>query len=359
MNRVVLQACWPWLVVLAILVAAAAVLVRLGGSRLRLSRLMELHADQDGGAQTLSFVLTLPVFVFFVLSIIVVSQITIGTMVVNYAAFAAARAAIVWIPATVGAEQANCIYGLDNSAVTSEAPVLTGGIVYPINATNPGVPQAFLGSVKYDKIRLAAALACAPICPSVGISPYSTQAMTAENTLSTETTQNIVTSAQSVYGPMTSSSANPAAIATRLQNKIAYALASAPANTNPDGTAGLMTWVGLQFYHPSIEPPLVEPPWPWPIPPLPGEPSQNYFSPGGYFQSNEVGWRDAVTVTVQHRMAIMAMLPGAGRLLSKYIHGLELVTLPDKTNIYVYSIQASATLGVEGEKSEETYVYTP
>ncbi len=349
MNRVVLQACLPWLVVLAVLVAAAALLVRLGGSRLRLARLIHLHADQDGGAQSLSFVLTLPLFFVIVLAIIDVSQVTIGTMVVNYAAFAAARAAIVWIPATTAAEAANCMIGLDNSSVTGDAPVATGGIVYP----DPNIPQSFLGSAKYDKIRLAAAMACTPICPSVGLN-----LTTADNTLSLQTTASSVTSAQNAYLSLTSAQVNPQA-ATRLQNKIAYALASVPVNSNgqsiqnPDGSPGLMTWVGLQVFHPSIEPPLVAPAWPAVITNV----GPNYLS---YFQSNEIGWRDAVTVTVQHRMAIMVMVPGAGNVLSKFFNnGLELVTLPGSaTKVCVLPITASATLGVEGEKSQAPYVYS-
>ena len=59
--------------------------------------LRELHRDQCGGVQSLSFVLTVPLFIFIMLFIVQLSQITIGQIGVEYAAFAAARSAIVWI----------------------------------------------------------------------------------------------------------------------------------------------------------------------------------------------------------------------------------------------------------------------
>ena len=53
--------------------------------------------------------------------IVQVSQLMIGTIVVHYAAFAAARTAIVWIPARLGLEESeNCIsvYDLDPRPTT-------------------------------------------------------------------------------------------------------------------------------------------------------------------------------------------------------------------------------------------------
>ena len=51
--------------------------------------------------QSLSFVLTLPVFILVMMMIVQVSQLMIGIVVVHYAAFAAARSAAVWIPAAM------------------------------------------------------------------------------------------------------------------------------------------------------------------------------------------------------------------------------------------------------------------
>ena len=101
MGRAVLQACLPWLALLLVSCACAYLLVRVNRSRIELRRLRRLHRDQLGSAQTLSFVLTLPFFVMIMLFIVQVSQLMIGAIVVHYAAFAAARSAIVWIPAAL------------------------------------------------------------------------------------------------------------------------------------------------------------------------------------------------------------------------------------------------------------------
>ena len=114
-----LRDCIPWLALLAGAFALVALLLRINGSRIRLRRLWSLHRDESGSAQSLSFVLTLPLFVMVMLFIVQVSQLMIGTIVVHYAAFATARSAIVWIPAEMEPpEWRNCIsfYRLDPDA---------------------------------------------------------------------------------------------------------------------------------------------------------------------------------------------------------------------------------------------------
>ena len=101
MTRAAITACWPWVLVLVGLVLAAHFLVRLSNARLRLARLRHLHGDQAGSVQSLSFVLTLPIFIMVVMLIVQVSQLMIGLIVVHYAAYAAARSAAVWIPANL------------------------------------------------------------------------------------------------------------------------------------------------------------------------------------------------------------------------------------------------------------------
>ena len=49
--------------------------------------LRELHRDQRGGVQSLSFVLTVPLFIFIMLFIVQLSQITIGQIGVEYAVY--------------------------------------------------------------------------------------------------------------------------------------------------------------------------------------------------------------------------------------------------------------------------------
>ena len=85
------MACSPWLAVLLVLILAAWALVRFSRAQLRLGRLFELHRDEVGSVQSLSFVLTLPLFIMIMMMIVQVSQLMIGTVVVHYAAYAAAR----------------------------------------------------------------------------------------------------------------------------------------------------------------------------------------------------------------------------------------------------------------------------
>ena len=91
MTRAVLLSCLPWLVLLVVLVVLLRLMVRLEGARSDLRRLRSLHRDQGGAAQSLSFVLTVPVFIMIMLLIVQVSQLMIGAVVVHYAAYAAAR----------------------------------------------------------------------------------------------------------------------------------------------------------------------------------------------------------------------------------------------------------------------------
>jgi hypothetical protein len=323
MGRMILQACLPWLAWLAAAFLAGYLLVRLNRSRVELRRLRRLHGDQDGTAQSLSFVLTLPFFVMIMLFIVQVSQLMIGTIVVHYAAFAAARSAVVWIPARLAPpEQENCIsaHFEDPEAEEQVRPILdpldpdygpaAGGVTYVVA---PGSP-------KYEKIASAAVLGCMPISPSrdLGLSAPRSGSLAAE----------IIKGA---YGSMAPGSAANAMIPARLENKLAYAMQN--------------TTVEIRFYHKNSEPPLVQ-----------------YFLPDdhGEFYFNQLGWQDPITVTVRYNLAL---LPGPGRLLARNVPGPG--GAPDEVSgtirrvgdVYVYPLEASATLGNEGEQSVIPYEY--
>jgi hypothetical protein len=326
MTRTALLHCLPWLALLAGLVIVLVLIVRFGGGRVDLRRLRRLHQDQGGGVQSLSFVLTLPVFVWVMLMIVQVSQLMIGTIVVHYAAQAAARAAIVWIPAKVGEdfspEQENRISTriFDPEATDQVFPILDptsdefgpteGGVTYLVEP----------GSSKYDKIASAAILACVPISPSKDYKfPLSSEGQQAAELM------------YAAYTSLAPSSTANRAISLRLQHKMAYAMAA--------------TQVEIRFYHPNFEPPLI-----------------CYEPPDGEFQDNELGWQDPITVKVTHQFAL---LPGPGRLLAWIIRRSDGTLTDDKVaqriskqgDVYVYPITASATLGNEGEKSVMRYEY--
>ena len=325
MARAILTACLPWLAVLLVLILAAWALVRFSRVQLRLGRLLELHRDEVGSVQSLSFVLTLPVFIMIMMMIVQVSQLMIGTVVVHYAAFAAARSAAVWIPAAVNSENGPegpcCIssYAVDPDAPDQVSPELdptaadygpgSGGLTYKIEP----------GSSKYNKIASAAILACVPVSPSRNLG------------LETPATASQMNSVlKTAYGTLASSSGSNSQTGPRLDHKLAYAIEN--------------TDVEIRFYHKNQEPPL-----------------KTYFLPEdpGEFYFNEVGWQDTITVTVNYQFPL---LPGPGRLLARYVTGSSgtdkvAEAIQKHKGVYTYPLTASATMGNEGEKSVVPYVY--
>lgn len=335
MSRTVLIACVPWLALLVLLFAVLVLLARVSRARLELGRLRRLHVDQIGSAQSLSFVLALPLFIMVLLFIVQVSQLMIGQVVVEYAAVAAARAAAVWIPARMNdVESWNRVYGyvVDDQA-GNQAPTLLGpsggGVTYYL------LPSPAKGD-KYDKIRMAAALACMPISPSRDCGFVCTGA--AADTLS---------SLAKAYTAITGGTAAD----TRLRNKLAYTLFQNPADPTQD-----MLAVDVRFYHTNQEYPLIQP-----VNPVDG----SLGLPPDYTEflaDHEVGWQDPVTVTVKYNLPL---LPGPGRLLSRSV--VSPTGAPDAVSsritnrgggLYVYPLTATATLGMEGEKPNYAHYIT-
>ncbi len=320
MSRAIMTACLPWLAVLLVLILAAWVLVRFSRAQLHLGRLFELHRDEAGSVQSLSFVLTLPVFVMIAMMIVQVSQLMIGVVVVHYAAFAAARSAAVWIPAGMPAPEGPCCissYAVDPDAPDQVAPELdsavadygpsSGGLTYKID---PGSP-------KFNQIASAAILACVPISPSRDLGLGAPSATQMDAVL------------KQAYATLAPSSGSNGAIGPRLDHKLAYALKN--------------TEVQIRFYHKNEEPPLE-------TYGLPSDPDE--------FYSNEVGWQDMITVTVNYQFPL---LPGPGRLLAHYIVGPNpdnvAKTIQNQNGVYTYPLQAQISIGNEGEKSVVTYGY--
>jgi hypothetical protein len=350
MHRAALTACVPWLAALAICILLAYFLVRLSRGRLQLARLRQLHRDEGGGVQSLSFVLTLPIFIMVMMLIVQISQLMIGIMVVHYAAFAAVRAAIVWIPADLSSagEPANCIsrYIPDPEAENvfpilphpwipypgryvpyySETGPIDGGVTYIVEPSGP----------KYSKIYSAAVLATMPISPSRDVG------CTLENSPPLGETSAIDANAilQEAYFSMSPSSGDLPAAPGRLRNKLAYSLSN--------------TSLEIRFYHQNDEPPL--------------RISQDGVFWGYYelepipyeFASNELGRQDLVTVKVIYNLAL---LPGPGRLLARPAASSNgqpdqvSASIRQNGSVYYYPLTASAALNVEGEKSVISYAY--
>ena len=298
-------------------------LARMSGARPDWGRLRRIHAEQGGAVETLGFVLALPLFVMVLLFIVQVSQLMIGQMVVEYAAFAAARAAAVWVPARIDdIESWNCVYAyaVDDDAVNqdpSQYGPTDGGVTYKLTAVGQ----------KYERMRMAAALACLPVSPS---RPWSATDVPSPPT-------GILEGLEKAYAAVTDGSA----VDNRLRNKLAYTLFQDPSDPSRDTLT-----VDVRFYHSNQELPL----WDWEIPSGLVE-----FRP-----LQEAGWQDPITVTVKYNLAL---LPGPGRLLAR--SGVPGITgqqgNPNNvyTDLYTYPLSATATVGNEGEKPMYAYFRFP
>src|SRR5262245_14445232 len=202
MHRAILEACFPYFLWLLAGFASLWLVVRVSGARLSLTRLRTLHHSQEGSVQSLSFVLTLPLFMMIVLFIVQVSQLMIGITVVHYAAFAAARAASVWLAAEMPGEAANVVNGLSMSPPNWSTPTLNyyGG---------SGPP-----SWKCQKIWSAAVMACYPIAPSHQYLSAGA-AQSASSGMAQTTIQ--------LYQTLVPAAGSNARIPQRIMNKAAYA----------------------------------------------------------------------------------------------------------------------------------------
>ncbi len=324
MWRGVLLACLPWGLLLFLAQALLIAGVLLFRGHFSPSRVALLWRDERGSVQSLSFVLTLPFLVLVILFIVQVAQLMVATIVVHYGAFAAARAALVWIPANVGASESENRLGIvqiDPMRWDQDLPILDsqdplfgpseGGVWYRVEPIGP----------KYQKIASAAVLACASISPSSQLPfPRSGRASLINTTVFDSAYRALVPSA----------AANPQ-VSQRLRNKLEYASEA--------------TDVEIYFFHPNSEPPLVS----WDLPPDPNQ-----------FYSNEVGWQDPIVVTVRYKVALM---PTIGKILAR---PAALVTGRDRVSsavepwggIFVYPISATIMLGNEGDIPRYSYPET-
>ena len=337
MNRAVLQSLLPALAALATAFVLLRCVVGASGARLEIARLRKLHRSETGAVQSLSFVLTLPLFIMIVMFIVQVSQLMIGIMGVHYATFAAARAAIVWTPARVVGNTMGEAEEIENDL---QPPLRTET---PINLTFTGSGTDFEGaadytSYKFEKILGAAAMATAPVSPSrqmveqINCSQCGVQAW----------------AIQAMYQQLVSSAQSSSRIPQRLLNKLSYAYWN--------------TRVELAFFDKdTLEGPTYNP---RELVLIDGLPQRN--DEGEWIRDwnpHEIGWQDPLRLTVTHDFAL---LPGPGRFLAKFIvradgepdrvssrveiRGGSGDRVPWTRPSYTVPISASATLTNEGFK---------
>jgi len=324
MTRELLHNLVPCVIAFSGAFALLFVLKRASGARWNLQRLRELHHCQDGGVQSLAFVLTLPVFIVIMLFIVQVSQLMVGITVVHYSAYSAARSAIVWLPAHLPHDDPQRDEPENRMQIVTHREI--GDQFYLIPSDE---------SVKYRQIHTAAVLNCAPISPSrdLGISRSSVS----------RDSDRAIDATQRLYRAMVPTSVENRRINPRIANKIAYA---------DRNTFVVVSWRDAKnsggsretFRAPTYNP-------------------RNHPNPAVEWHPEEVGWQDAVTVHVTHRFAL---LPGPGRLLAKHL--VPSSGIPDRVfdkirtdrmsydePVYSVDIPASATLTNEGMKSVRPY----
>ena len=384
MHRAILQACLPWFFWLCVASGLVLLLVQLCGSRIDWRRLRHLPRGEEGSVQSLSLVLTLPVFLMLVLFIVQVTQVMVGIMMVNYAAFAAARAASVWIPADVTTDSSfrdppfndpmiDLIDPSSASAVndrimpdgTINNSSLQGDLEQANVVAGPGqfgnpetggesLMESFeayknlkyqrIQSYKYQKIIMAGVIPCLTISPSRDFNT---------NVELPSQFQNTYLALSRLYPQVDPKSRSNNRMSQRLFNKLRYAARYTTVELRwqnvPHPTPD--TWDG-PTYNPYDHPAITSgvPPW----------------------NRNEVGFRDPITVTVSHEFAL---LPGIGRILNIGIDSedatkREKKTGDDRTAARVndpkddnesntVTLQASATFVNEGFKSLVRYAVQP
>ncbi|MDG2207349.1 MAG: TadE/TadG family type IV pilus assembly protein [Pirellulales bacterium] len=310
-----------WLVCLAIIAVLLLILramIHLSGARRRPQGIASLHGDQRGSVQSLSFVITLPIFILIMMGIVQVAQIMLAKVVVEYAALASTRAATVWVSQYISTESAyieqrNCI---------GNSPLDRSDTPYTIPTENST-------SAKISRIRMAAHLACLPICPSQW--PYDEAPQL--STVPEMTHASLVKAYSAMAGEK--NAAPMEAVSARLRRKLAYSEQN--------------TMIKIEMEHPANDPPFGKYDYGYQVnraytlsdedggeelveatslPLCPGSrldecDPEIYYAPAYMqeafaFQPNEVGWQDRITITVHHDLAL---LPGPGKLLSRMIHG--------------------------------------
>lgn len=339
MYRAVVESVLPCVAALGVSLAAMVLLVRLSGARWHVSRVTALHRCQEGGVQSLAFVLTLPVFIMIAMFIVQVSQLMLAVMTVNYAAFAAARAASVWVPAHV----AGGLDTIDEPAnvlpfpIREDLPVLltfdadrvenAQGVTLWEYRAGSGTPR----SAKYASVYTAAAMACLPLAPSRDLG--------GANALQN---QAVHQTALAAYRALVPASAGNVRLADRLSNKIIYAFEN--------------TSVRLEFVDKDTrEGPTYNPR-------LPVELEDGTIV--RVWNPQEVGWQDPLTVTVTHEFAL---LPGPGRWLARHLVRADgrpdrvsprigRFTAPNRERVDTTAVWATATMTAEGLKPLLTYV---
>jgi hypothetical protein len=253
--------------------------------------------------------MTMPVFIIMAMFIVQIAHFMVGLMVVNYAAFAAARYAIVWVPAAI--EQGDAEYDKPNRLPEIAIPGQNNGILLDINS------QYITSSRKCQEIFAAAAKACAIASPSKAYATGSSQL-----------SQSYATATQNAYAALIPGSTSNFRIPGRLSQKLKYSF---------ENTSVRVDFIDLNSERGPTYNPI-------------GHPVALYYP-------HEVGWQDPLMVTVEHKFALF---PGPGKYLAAILVDQQgnRSTVSDRVDqsngIFKTTIKATAMLTNEGRLSLRT-----
>lgn len=145
----ILHSLWPWLFALAALGAAGVRLACALPSPAVRPPWREVARREDGGTVMLDFILTFPLFVIIVLTVVQLALLINARLVVSYAAFAAARSAVVWLPEGIGAAQEHAERAAALACIPVSHPVPGLGLL----ATPPLVPVFIHGEDWWRRVQ--------------------------------------------------------------------------------------------------------------------------------------------------------------------------------------------------------------
>lgn len=323
MHAAIIQTCWPLLVALAVACLLLRVLLGTLSARVDWNRFRQVHSSQEGGIQSLAFVLTFPFLVMMVMFIVQISQLMIAQVTIHYAAFAGARAAIVWIASDRAGIASELNDGAEVQNRLSAMPRAVEDLHYRIDIP----PDS--GSLKLNRIRLAVLQGLMPLAPSRDLPNQGSSSQSARLAIAVQ---------QHAYGVLLPSSRSNTRLPTRIANKLKYA---------DQNTQVYLDWMdgfnsrGRDSVNTATYNPI-------------GHPTAIY-------RPNEVGWQDPITVRVIHQYAL---LPGPGRFLAARLvradGGLDrvspMINRPQQSGVYTITLQATATLTNEGIKSIRPFI---
>lgn len=286
MHRQILEACWPFAVILIVTVGLLHLTIRLSRASWNWRRIKKLHRCEDGGVQSLSLVLTLPVFIALISLIVQVSQFIIGMIGVHYAAYAGVRSAVVWLPASVETSSGFSFgYPSGENANYIDAQLLNTQNMPAAGQYLVADASALETSAKYRKVWSASVLALTPFGPS------------RDRGLTSGAVLPAMRDVPPVAGQLLSElvpNYDAAKATGRVDRKLAYV---------EQNTQVFLEWTHTVSNRGLL--PAVSPTYnPW------GHPVVDY-------DPNLVDWQDPVTVHVYYRMP---MLPGPGRVLTQLVN---------------------------------------